>query len=606
MSATDYSVDLRDIRFVLNEQLRIVETLRMHPRHAHLDAETVDSILTGAEQIAREVIAPINAPGDRAGCRFDGAGNVTTPPGYKKAWDTLAEGGWVGLAADEDFGGMGLPYALNVAVGEMLSSASVAFENYVGLARGAANILAQFAPEHLRRAAVEKLYGGDWGGTMCLTEAGAGSSVGDNRARALPTAAAGVYELEGEKVFITAGDHDLTENIIHLVLARTPAAAPGTKGLSIFMVPKFLFDGSGALGERNGAFVTRVEEKMGIHGSATCTLVLGDGKRCLGYLLGNEFDGMRIMFQMMNEARLGVGIQGLAASAAAYNSAVAYAKERIQGVPVEKMRDATAERVPIVRHPDVRRMLMWQKVHVEAMRSLLYSTALRFDVAESAADKAVAEQQLGIAELLTPICKAYCSDRGFESTVLALQTYGGYGYMQEFPVEQYVRDAKIASIYEGTNGIQAMDLLGRKLQQGGGALLRAWLGGCTELLSKARALGGLETEVSELEKARDNLGASAMHLGGLAMKGEIAAAMVHATPFLNQFGGVELGMQALRQAVVAQEAMAAGAAGDDLGFYRGKVANVRFYCAQVLPATVAAGKSIRSGDTSCLDEVLFR
>ena len=605
MSATEYRVDLRDIRFVLLEQLDLAGTLGGFERYAAFDAEIYDSTLTEAAKIAEEVLAPLNAKSDQIGCSFDGKGNVTTPPGFVEAWKTTADGGWLALAAPEEHGGMGMPNALGSAVGEMWTAACPSLSVYTGLARGAASLLAEYAPESLRGLCVEKLYSGAWGGTMCLTEAGAGSDVGANRAKATPTDREGVYLLEGEKVFISGGDHDVAENIVHLVLARAPGAAPGTKGLSIFLVPKFNFDADGDLGERNGAFVVGIEEKMGIHGSVTCTLALGADRPCEGILLGSEGDGMHIMFHMMNEERIAVGIQGLSISSAAYGYAVSYAKDRLQGSDLSRMREADPPSVSIIQHPDVRRMLMMQKVQIEAMRSLLYTTALRLDRAYATDDADQAAYLRGLVDLMTPICKAHCSDVGFDCAVLALQTFGGYGYIREYPVEQAVRDAKIASIYEGTNGIQAMDLLGRKMRQGGGALFMAGLSEANAEIDRCKEAGVVPDAVAALEKARDVLGATAMHLGMLGGSGNIKGAMLQASPFLTQFGTVVCGLHSLWQARVASAKLAAGAQGEDARFYKGKVLNAQFYAANLLSRATALGKSIQAADESCLDESLF-
>ena len=606
MSANGYSADLRDIRFVLHEQLDIVGKLSAHQKFSDVDRDLADSLLDEAYTLAREVFFPYNQGADLSGCSLRPDGTVRTPDGYKEAWDQMGAGGWIGMTADPELGGMGLPHAIAAATGEVMTGAGMAFAMYPGLSRAAANLLAEAAPESLKQLVCGKMYAGEWGGTMCLTEAGAGSDVGSSRTRAVPTDEPGVYGITGEKIFISCGDHDLAENIIHLVLARTPGAPAGTRGLSIFLVPRTDFDETGALTTRNDVKVGKIEHKMGIHGSATCVMVFGADTPAKGYLLGNEGDGMRIMFLMMNEARMEVGMQGLCGAAAAYQNALHYAKDRLQGSSIERFGDASAPRVPIVVHPDVRRMLMWQKVHVETMRSLIYRTGLRLDLWHATSDAEEARGLKGYVELMTPVVKAYCSDRGYESTVTALQCFGGYGYTNEYPVEQLVRDTKIASVYEGTNGIQAMDLLGRKMRKGAGVLFMNWLGEATEVLEAAKAHPELVDLVSSVEKARDSLGASAMYLGGLGMEGNLAGAMLQASPFLDQFGCVALAIEAVEQARVALERLATGGASEsDTRLYKGKVLNLRFYVSNVLPRAVAAGKSIRSGDESCMDELLF-
>ncbi len=605
MSATEFTVDMTDIQFALHEQLKLTEVMGRYENYADFDRELYDQMLEEAEKIATQVIAPANRVADREGCVFDGEGNVTTPAGFKEAWEVMAEGGWIGLSAPEEFGGMGMPHTLDLAIGEMFTGASMAFATYSGLSRGAANLLAEFASADHRQLECEKLFSGEWGATMCLTEADAGTAVGDNRARAVLSDEEGVYHLTGEKMFITAGDQDLTENILHLVLARTPDAPNGTRGLSIFLVPKFMYDEEGNLGERNGAFVQSIEEKMGIHGSCTCVLALGADQPCKGWLLGRENGGMRIMFHMMNEARIGVGLQGLSGAAAAYNNARSYARERIQGTSIKDFKNADAPRVAIVQHPDVRRMLMWQRVHVETMRSLLLTTAMRLDRANNAKDDEERKRLMGLVELMTPICKAYCSDRGFDVTVSAVQVYGGYGYIGEYPVEQHLRDAKISSIYEGTNGIQAIDLLGRKMRMEGGQLFMTWISKSQAELERCRKLGIFEDEVAAIEKALGHTGATAMHLAGLGMSGDLPSAMLQATPFLDLMGNVVLALHAVWQARIAHERAESGEGAFSASFYRGKELNLKFYIANVLPQAVALAKSIQAGDTSCMDDVLF-
>ncbi len=603
MSATGLTVDLRDIHFVLFEQLRVQEVLRDFEAFADMDQDLYEAMLEEAVKVATEVLYPLNKPGDVHGCAFDGEGNVTTPPGFKEGYETFRESGWIGTMAPAEWGGIGLPRPVGAAVGEIFSGANTALMTYSGLTRGAAELITEHGPDWIKDLCLPRMYAGDWSGTMCLTEAGAGSAVGDNRARATPTDEPGVYHLEGEKVFITAGDQDLTDNILHLVLARLPDAPEGTKGISIFLVPKLHIAGEG-LGERNDAYVVGIEEKMGIHGSATCTLVLGANGPCRGYLLGEPNTGMRIMFHMMNDARIQVGLQGLASASVSYQNALAYARERAQGSAVEHWRDPSAPRVTIDQHPDVRRMLLLQKTAVEAMRSLVFTTALRTDLATRHPDSATREQNHDLVELMTPIVKAHLSDLGFECTRLAIQTFGGYGYIGEYPVEQHMRDVKIASLYEGTNGIQAMDLLGRKLTRGGGVLLLQWIQTAGEVVSAAREVG-LGEQADTIEKAVQAVGATAMHLGSIGAQDELAAVMLQASPLLEMMGIVVLAVHALEQARVAQQALDAGASGTDQRFYRSKVLGLDFVVANTLPRAIGLGKSIRSDDRSALNEAVF-
>jgi alkylation response protein AidB-like acyl-CoA dehydrogenase len=595
-----FSVDMQDLEFVLFDQLAMDRKLASGP-YKDLDREVYSAALAEARRIGEEVLAPMNAPGDREGCRLDADGNVTTPKGYKEAWKILADGSWVGVSAPAELGGGGMPFLMAMAVNEILCGACMAFMMYPGLTAGAARVILAHGPRLLAEPFARAMFSGKWGGTMCLTEAGAGSSVGDNRCKAIPTDEAGVYLLEGEKIFISGGDQDLTENIVHLVLARTPNAGRGTKGLSLFMVPKFLVDADGNLGERNGAHVLGIEHKMGIHGNATCTLGLGTRGPCRGWLVGEENQGIELMFLMMNEARIGVAVQAQAVACAAYQRARAYAKDRIQGQALRDMKTPEAPSVAIVQHPDVRRMLMLQKVYTETMRSLLCKLALSFDLMHEVEDPAERERLRGRVDLFTPIVKATCTDLGYEVATLAVQTFGGYGYIGEYPVEQYVRDVKITSIYEGTNGIQAMDLVGRKLRVGGGALFIQWMNDANTDLEKAAA-AGFQGPAEALGKAVQHLAASAMHLAGLGKARHIEGAMLQATPFTRMFGLVLLGLEALEQAVVARQLAATRG---DSPHLAGKLRGLEFYIANMLPQTIALGKTIQSNDESCLDPALF-
>ncbi len=600
MGALDYSVDLEDISFVLFDQLDIDVELSTIEKYAEFDAELYTATMEEAARVATEVVAPLNASGDREGCKLDKDGNVTTAEGFKDAWNTIREGGWLSVTAPPELGGVGLPATVGMAVAEIFTGANMAFWMYPGLTAAAARVIADHGPDGMNTNWAEKMFAGDWAGTMCLTEAGAGSDVGENRCKAsLVEDGSGAYLLEGEKLFITSGDHDLTENIIHLVLARTPGALPGTKGLSLFVVPKFLVNDDLSCGERNGAFVVGIEEKLGIHGSSTCTIALGDRMPCKAWLIGEEGRGINIMFLMMNEARIGVGAQGVAMASTAYQFALAYAKERTQGSSIQNFKDPSAPRVQITAHPDVRRMLMTMKVYAETTRSMLYRIGQRYDIAENVPEKH--DRLIGRVDLLTPILKAYCSDIGFNMSAVGLQVLGGYGYIGEYPMEQLLRDAKICSIYEGTNGIQALDLLGRKLRQKGGALLMEYL----QDAQKECALGteaGFGAEAASIGKALNHLGATAMHLGGQSAGGGLDGALTNAYPFLEMFGTIHLALEALQQARVAARVIAERGETPHL---KGKALNLKFFVANLLPMSIAQGKAIQASDVSCLDESLF-
>ena len=601
MSTAIFTPDLQDMFFAAFDVLQADKRLAELSRFAELDRDTYQATLEEAARIATEVLSPINSPGDRQGCRLDAEGNVQTPDGYAQAWATFAEGGWVGVNADPEVGGVGLPNTIAMVCTEMFSAACTAFSMYPGLTAGAARLVHQFAPEAWRIPVATKMFTGEWGGTMCLTEAGAGTSVGDNRTRATPTGEPGVYLLEGEKIFISGGDADFYGNVVHLVLARTPDAPAGSRGISIFLVPKFLFDDDMNVGERNGAKVVGLEHKMGINGSATCVLSLGADRPCKGWLLGEEGQGLPIMFHLMNEARIGVGVQGQSVAGAAYTFALDYARQRVQGTAVENFKDADAPRVAIIEHPDVRRMLMTMKVLVETMRSLLYRVALYEDLSHGEdLDAKVRAKLANRVELLVPIAKAHCTDLGFDVCVTGVQVLGGYGYIKEYPLEQLVRDAKIMSIYEGTNGVQAMDLLGRKLRMKGGSLFMEWLGDAQGLVKET--VGTFPAEAEAIGKAIGHVGQTAMHLGGLGAKGKLAEAMLQATPFQAMMGHVVLALEALEQAKVAQARIDAG---EDTTFLRGKVLNLKFFVHNLLPEAVATGKAIQAADASCLDASLF-
>lgn len=598
-----FAVDLEDIRFVLFEQLAVHEEYAAIPSYAGFDRQVYEATLEEAARIATEVLAPINVTGDREGCTLDADGNVRTATGYKEAWKTVSEGGWVAVSAPPEVGGVGMPLAMGMSVVEMFIGAAMAFEMFPGLTAGAARVIAEFGLEGKRGTWAQQMFTGKWGGTMCLTEAGAGSDVGENRCKAVPVAGEpGAYLLEGEKIFISGGDQDLTENIVHLVLARTPGSPAGTKGLSLFAVPKFLVNDDLSNGPRNGAYVTKIEEKMGIHGSPTCVIELGGRAPCKGWLVGGEHEGIKIMFHMMNEARIGVGAQGVALTAAAYHYAVEYAKTRTQGSSTANLRDPEAPRVPISEHPDVRRMLMTLKVYAETSRSMLYRLGHRADLAgQASVDPAKREKYMRRVELLVPILKAHCTDLGFEAGALAVQVLGGYGFIGEYPVEQLVRDAKITSLYEGTNGIQAMDLLGRKLRQQGGALFMEWMQDSLAECELGKA-EGFASEADALAKSVNACGAAAMHLGAMGAQGQLDGALLQGYPLLQMMGWIHLGLEALNQARVAKQMI--GAHGET-AHRKGKLLNLQFFVANLLPQAVALGKRIQSGDTSALDPSLF-
>ncbi|MCX4246286.1 acyl-CoA dehydrogenase [Paraliomyxa miuraensis] len=603
--STPFRVDIDDVEFVFFEQLRAHERLSALPAFAELDRDTYTATFREIKRMAEEVLHPVDRIGDRQGCSLDDEGNVTTPEGYKDAWDRMAEGGWIASSAPVDQGGSGMPRAVAMVCNEVFTAACCAFMMYPGLTAAAGRMVAAFAPDAFRDLVTQKLFTGEWSGTMCLTEAGAGSSVGDNRCKATPSETEdGVFLLEGEKVFISGGDNDLVENIVHLVLARTPGAPEGTKGLSLFLVPKYEFDAEGNLGARNGAKVTTIEHKLGINGSATCVLALGADRPCKSWLVGKERQGIELMFNMMNEARIGVAGQGVATANAAYQYSVQYAAERVQGTALMRTRDGEARRVPIIEHPDVRRMLMTLQVVAATTRAAVYRVAFNEDLAHGLeqTEPKKAEKLRQRMDLLIPVLKAHCTDLSFEMASMAVQVYGGYGFIKEYPVEQLVRDSKVQSIYEGTNGIQAMDLLGRKMRINSGALFMEWMADTQRELQEA-GKEGFGSQAAAINRAIGQLGASAMHLGQLAGNRKIDVAFLQAVPFLKTFGYTLLAVEALDQARVAKKLIAQH--GEERPLWVRKIAGLDFYINHLLPQAVAWAKTVQSGDESPLDERVF-
>ncbi|MGC8810209.1 MAG: acyl-CoA dehydrogenase, partial [bacterium] len=549
----------------------------------------------------------------KEGCTFE-KGKVKVPAAFHEAFKKYCAGGWIAASVDAEAGGQGLPESVGIAAAEMFVGACCSFTTYPGLTRGAANLIQSFGTPEQKKLFLENMYSGKWTGTMCLTEPQAGSAVGDIKTMAKKDG--DHYLIQGTKIFITAGEHDLAENIIHAVLARTENAPPGVKGLSLFIVPKIRVNPDGSLGEPNDVNCGGIEHKMGIKGSATCTLNFGDEGKCHGYLLGQEGQGIQLMFQMMNEARLGVGLQGFALGNLAYLYALKYAKERIQGVEITRMKDPTAPRVPIIKHPDVRRMLMTMKAYTEGLRALIYRAAYYADLAKVATDPQEKEFCENMVDLMIPIVKAYSTDIAFRLTEWAIQIHGGYGYCGEYPVEQLCRDVKITSIYEGTNGIQAMDLVGRKLSLKKGALFLGWMKEINGFIEKYKNHAHLGSAISQLEQAKNTLVNVAMQFGKAAAGGDILFPMLHACPFLEIFGEVELAYLLIQQALIAEEKLQAifdkyGAATPEAqnklieeqteaAFYKGKLFNAEFFVANILPHVQARATTILSGNRSAL------
>ncbi len=590
--------DRRDVDFVLHEQLK-VETLADHDRFAEFNRKAIDMIVSEARNLAVKEILPTQADGDRIGLQFDN-GTVTVPESFHKAWKALKQGEWVAMTEDLEWGGQGMPRSVASAAAGYLQSANFAFQMYAGLTHGAGKLIETFGSEEQKERFLKKLYSGEWTGTMLLTEPEAGSDVGALQTTATPNED-GTYSIVGGKIFASSGEHDLADNIVHPVLARIEGAPAGTKGISLFIVPKIWVNEDGSLGEPNDVVCTGLEEKMGIHGNSTASISLGSKGECRGLLLGEANKGMRSMFLMMNDARLMVGDQALASASASYMYALDYARKRIQGRDLRQMMDKEAPSVPIIRHPDVRRMLMKMKVYVEAMRSLSLYIAYCFDgiATTDVADEKARLQ--GIVDFLIPIAKAYTSERSVEVCDLGVQVYGGYGYIKEYPVEQLLRDCRITPIYEGTNGIQAMDLLFRKLGQDGGRPIQ-------DLADEIRGTITAATDVDRTAEMADTLAPAlvrleevARHLGMTAMYGKLPLAAAHAHPFLEVCGDVIVGWMLLWRARIAAEALEAGAKTKDEAFYDGLIRSAEFYMQNMLPVVLGKMDVILSGSSVTVD-----
>jgi alkylation response protein AidB-like acyl-CoA dehydrogenase len=574
--------DRRDIDFVLHEQFQ-VEDLSKHDIYTDFNKKTVDLIISEARNLAVKEILPTQVIGDREGVVFEN-GKVIVPESFKRIWELYKEGEWIAMTEDIEWGGQAMPRVIALAALDYFVGANLALLMYAGLTHGAGKLVQTFGTDKQKSLYLKKMYTGEWSGTMLLTEPEAGSDVG-----ALTTTAVknedGTYSITGNKIFISGGDHDLTENIIHPVLARIEGAPAGTKGISLFLVPKIWVNDDGSLGEFNDVVCTGVEEKMGIHGNATCSLALGGNGKCRGTLLGEENKGMRAMFLMMNEARLSVGLQGFCCASSAYLYALNYARERVQGKHLLKMMDKEAPSVPIIQHPDVRRQLLTMKAYVDGMRSLLYYVGMCDDKKELAADPQQNITYQGIVDLLIPVVKGYITDRAFEICSHAIQIYGGYGYIREYPLEQLLRDCRITLIYEGTNGIQAMDLLGRKLGMNKGKPIMDLLGEIQKTIARAKTQAALNGLVDKVEEAVNKLGEAALHLGKTAMSDQQMNAFVFAHPFMEVCGDVILSWMLLWRASVAAEALEKGAGKKDKDFYDGQIKSAEFFCHVILPIT---------------------
>ena len=578
-----YIAPTKDMQFVLNDVLDVKNS--SIPGYSDLDSDFLSAILEEAGKITSQVLAPINASGDQQGCQFEN-GVVRTPDGFKDAFEQVKEGGWTGIDCDPEFGGQGLPYLVGTAVGEMFASANMAFGMYQGLTHGAYSAIHAHGTEAQKQMYLPNMVSCDWTGTMNLTEPHCGTDLGLMRTKAEPQAD-GTYKITGQKIFISAGDHDLSDNIIHLVLAKIPGGPDGVKGISLFIVPKFMVNEDGSLGARNAVAVGKIEEKMGIHGNATCVMNY-DG--AIGFLLGQEHKGMRAMFTMMNEARLGVGLQGYSQAEVAYQNAVAYAKDRLQGRDVTGVKNPNGPADPLIVHPDIRRNLMDQKSFVEGARAFTFWGASLIDQAHREGDEAAN----GLISLLTPVIKGFLTDKGYQYASAAQQVYGGHGYIEEWGMSQFARDARITMIYEGANGVQALDLVGRKLAQDGGKHVMAFFDMVKTFASENK---GWDDDfdrdfLAPLKAASKDLQAAGMYFMQNGMKNPNNA-LAGSYDFMHMFGHVCLGLMWARMGKASLEALKNGA--DDAAFHETKVRTGRYYMARQLPATALHLARIQSG-----------
>ncbi len=590
--------DRKDVEFVLFDQLN-VESITKLPQFAEFNRKTIELIINEARNLAVKEILPTQKEADEIGCRLEG-GKVTVPESFKRAWELFKEGEWVATHADPEWGGQGMPYTVAMAAGDYFMGANFSFMMYPGLTNGAASLIENFGTEKLKKLFLKKMNSGEWTGTMLLTEPEAGSDVGRLTSSAVKNPD-GTYSITGSKIFISSGDHDLADNIIHPVLARIEGAPAGTKGISLFLVPKVWVNDDGSLGEPNDVVCTGLEEKMGIHGNATCSLTLGGKGKCRGYLLGEENKGMRAMFLMMNGARLHTGQQGFACASSSYLNAVNYARERVQGRHLMDANKHDAPAVPIIQHPDVRRMLLTMKSYVEGMRSLLYYIGMQIDKAHHATDQAEKAKASAIVDYLTPICKGYVTDRSFEVCSLGMQVFGGYGYIKEYPQEQLLRDCRITMIYEGTNGIQAMDLLGRKtIMDGGKALteLAAQIQKTADRVKENEQLRPLADKVQALVK---QVGEVAMFLGTAMMSGQVMNAFAFAYSFMEVVGDMVMSWMLLWRAAIAAEQLKSGAKKKDEKFLEGQLKSAEFFINSILPVTKGKIDSIMANCCSPID-----
>jgi alkylation response protein AidB-like acyl-CoA dehydrogenase len=581
-----YQPPVRDHTFLLRDVLEIEKYANL-PGFSEASIDVVEQILDEAGRFSAEVLVPLNSVGDKEGCTWHSDNTVTTPTGFKAAYAKLVEGGWPALGADPAYGGQGLPNVINLSFSEMSSSANMAFSMYPGLTHGAYSAIHAAGAQAQKDLYLPKLASGQWGGTMNLTEPHCGTDLGLLRTKAVPQAD-GSYKISGQKIWISGGEHDLAENIIHLVLARIEGAPAGTRGISLFIVPKFIPDAEGKPGKRNSVFCAGLEEKMGIHGNATCVIQHEESQ---GWLVGEENRGLAIMFVMMNEARLGVGLQGIAQAEAAYQAAAAFAKDRLQGRSLTGPKNPDGPADPIIVHPDVRRMLLDSRAIIEGGRAFLFWTALHGDLAHASPDEAVRQKASDYMALMTPVLKGYLTDRGFNICSDAMQVHGGSGFTEHFPASQYLRDVRIALIYEGTNGIQALDLVGRKLAANGGRAVMSFFAELDAFVDANQTDPAMKPFVDGLADAKTKLQEATMWMmqNGLANPDNAGAA---STDYMHLFGLTAL---AYMWALMAKTALAKIAAGDADPFFANKLVIGRYYIQRILPQAGAHLAKLTTG-----------
>ena len=591
-------VDRRDLDFVIWEQMQS-ETLLENDIYKDFNKKTCDMIITEARALAIKEMLPTLAEGDKQGVRFE-KGDVKVPDCFHGVHKLILEGEWQSLPMPAEMGGQGAPGFVSAACAEYFLSANWALYTYASMGNGTAKMIDLYGTPDQKETYIPNIIAGKWGGTMLLTESQAGSDVGSLETTAVKNED-GTYTLSGNKIFITNGEHDLCENIIHPVLARIQGDPPGTKGISIFIVPKFFVNDDGSLGDRNDIVCTGVEEKHGIHASSTASMALLSKVKCIGYLLGTPKEGMKVMFNMINGARMSTGLQGLSYASAAYLLAVNYARERVQGRNLEDFKDHTAQSVPIIKHPDVRRNLLWMKSYVNGMQSFFHylsTCATRGALGKTEEER---ERFGDLFDMLTPSIKDYLAVKGHEVCIQAIQVYGGAGYCQDYPVEQYARDCKITSIYEGTSGIQAMDMLARKLGRKEGRVFASLLEEMGLTIAEARKIEGLEKMAGQLEKTVNRLAEISMIMGKRAMSLEFKTAFAHSLPFLNVIGDTIMGWMLLWRAAVASRKLADGAKKKDTAFYNGQVKTAEFYIQTILPEVLGKMDSIAAGCPAAIE-----